>query len=63
MAAFCLDASLKTLRPLCYGGKHRLQRDLCRCIREGFLQTVHVVVTLSASHFLQNSSQPTAPRW
>jgi len=41
MAALCLNASLEMLQPLC-----------CRC-------TLHlqVVVTLSACHVLQNSSQ------
>jgi hypothetical protein len=61
MAAFCLDASLETLRPLCYRGTHRLQGDLCRCFHEGSLQTVQVVVTLSASHVLQNSPQFIVP--
>ena len=55
MAALCLDASLETLRPLCYCGTHRLQGDLCRCFHEGSLQTVQVVVTILASHVLQNS--------
>ena len=57
MAALCTDASLETLWPLCYHGMHRLQRDLCRCIRQVSLQAVQVVVTLSASHVLQNSPQ------
>jgi len=57
MAALCLDASLETLRPLCYRGTHRLQGDLCRCFQEGSLQTVQVVVTLSASLVLHNSPQ------
>jgi hypothetical protein len=57
MAALCPDASLETLRPLCYRGTHRFQGDLCRCFHEGSLQPVQVVVTLSASHVLQNSSQ------
>jgi len=57
MAALCLDASLETLRPLCYRGTHSLQGDLCRCLHEGSLQTVQVVVTLLASHVLQNSPQ------
>ena len=57
MAALCLDASLQTLRPFCYRGTHRLQEDLCRCFHDGSLQTVQVVVTLLASHVLQNSPQ------
>jgi hypothetical protein len=57
MAALCLDASLETLRPLCYRGKQRLQGNLCRCFHETSLQTVQVVVTLLASHVLQNSPQ------
>ena len=61
MAALCLDANLETLRPLCYCGTHRLQRDLCRCFHEGALQTVQVVVTLLASHVLQNNPQFIVP--
>jgi hypothetical protein len=57
MAALCPDASLETLRPLCYRGTHRLQRDLCRCFHEGPLHTAQAVVTLLASHVLQNSPQ------
>ena len=57
MAVLCPDASLETLRPLCYGGTHLLQGDFCRCFHEGFLQVVQVFVTLSASHVLQNSPQ------
>jgi hypothetical protein len=57
MAALHLNARLETLQPLCYHGMHRLQGDLCRCFHEGSLQTVQVVVTLSASHVLQNSPQ------
>ena len=57
MAALCPDASLESLRPLCYRGTHRLQGDLCRCFHEGSLQAVQVVVALSASHVLQNSPQ------
>jgi hypothetical protein len=57
MAALCLNASLQTLRPICYRGTRRLQGHLCRCFHEGSLQTVHVVVILSASHVLQNSPQ------
>ena len=52
MAALCL-----TLRPLCYRCTHRLRGDLCRCFHEVSLQTVHVVVMLSSSHFPQNSPQ------
>ena len=54
MTTLCLDASLETLRPLCYRGTHRLQGDLCGCLHEGSLQTVQVM-TLLASHVLQNS--------
>ena len=61
MAALCLDASLETLRPLFYRGTHRLQGDLCRCFHEGSLQTVQVVVSLLASHVLQNSPQFIVP--
>jgi len=57
MAALRPDASLETLRPLCYRGAHRLQEDLCCCFHEGSLQAVQVVVALSASHVLQNSLQ------
>ena len=57
MAALCLDASLETLRPYCYHGTHFLQEDLCCCFHEGSLQTVQVVVMLSASHVLQNIPQ------
>ena len=57
MAALCPDANLETPRPLCYRGTHRLQGDLCRCFPEGSLQAVQFVVTLSASHILQNSPQ------
>ena len=57
MAALCLLASLEMLWPLCYRGTHRLQGDLCCCCHEGSLQTVRVVVTLLASHVLQNSPQ------
>ena len=56
MAALCPDTSLETLRPLCYSDTHHLQGDLCRCFHEGSLQTFRVVVTLLASHVLQNSS-------
>jgi len=61
MAALCLDASLETLRPLCYRDTHGLQGDLYRCFLEGFLQTVQVVVTLLASHVLQNNPQFIVP--
>jgi hypothetical protein len=55
MVVLYTDASLKTLRPLCYRGTHRLQGHLCRCFHEGFLQTVKVVVVmLLASYVLQN---------
>ena len=57
MAILCLDATLEILRPLCYRGRHRLQRDLCRCFHKGSFQTVQVVVTVSARHVLQNSPQ------
>jgi len=57
MAALCLNASIETLRPPCYRGTHRLHGDLCRCFHEGSLQTIQVVVTLLASHVLQNSPQ------
>ena len=57
MVALCLNTSLETLWPLCCSGTHHLQRDLRCCFHEGSLQTVHVVVTLSASHVLQNSLQ------
>ena len=61
MAALCLDASLETLRPLCYRGTYRFQWDLRRCFHDGSLQTVQVVVTLLASHVLQNSPQFIVP--
>jgi len=61
MAALYLDASVETLRPICYRGMHRLQGDLCRCFQEGSLHSVQVVVTLSASHILQNSQQFIVP--
>jgi hypothetical protein len=53
MAALCPDASLETIRPLCYRGTHCLQEDLCRCFHEGSLQAAQVVVALSASNALQ----------
>ena len=61
MPDLCLDVSLEMLRPLCYRGTHRLQGDLCHCFHEGSLQTVQVVVTLLASHVLQNSAQFIVP--
>ena len=57
MAALSSDASLETLRSLCYGGTHRLQGDLCLYFHEGSLQTVQVVVMLSESHVLQSNPQ------
>ena len=57
MAALCLNTSLETLWPLCYCSTCHLQGDLCRCFHEGSLQTVQVVVTLLASHVLQNNPQ------
>ena len=57
MAALCLDASLEMLRPLCYRTTHSLQGDLCHCLQKGSLQALQVVVTLSASHVLQNNPQ------
>jgi hypothetical protein len=57
MAALCLDASLEMLRPLCSHRTNRLQGDLCRCLHEGSLQALQVVVMLSASHILENSPQ------
>ena len=61
MAALCLDTSLEMLRPLCHRGMHRLQVDLCRYLLEGSLLSVQVVVTLLASHVLQNSPQFIVP--
>ena len=61
MAAPYLDASIETLRPLCYRATQRLQGDLCRRFHEGSLQTVQFVVTLLASHVLQNSPQFIVP--
>jgi len=61
MAALCLDASLETLRPLCYRGTHRLQGDLWHCFHEGSLQGAQVVVPLLASNVLQNSPQFIVP--
>jgi hypothetical protein len=45
------------LRPFCCHRTHHLQGDLCRCLHEGSLQALQVVVMLSASHVLQNSPQ------
>ena len=53
--SLCLDESLETLRPICYRGTHSLQGDLCCYFYEGSLQAVQVVVTLSATHVLQNN--------
>ena len=61
LATLCLDSSLETLRPLCYCDAHLLQGDLYHCFHEGSLQTVQVVVTLSASHVVQNSPQFIVP--
>ena len=61
MAALCFDTSLETLRPHCYRGTRRLQGDLCRCFQEGPLQSVQVIVRLSASHVLHNSPQFIVP--
>ena len=57
MVALCPDASLETLRQLCYRGTQSLQGDLCHCFHEGSLQAVQVVVALSASLVLQNAPQ------
>jgi len=57
MSVLCLVASLETLRPLCYRDTHLLQEVLCSCFHEGSLQTVQVIVTLSARHVLQNNTQ------
>ena len=57
MATLCLNACLEMLQPLCYRSTHCLQGDLCRYFHEESLQTVQVVVMLSASHVLQNSPQ------
>ena len=57
MAALRFDASLETLRPLCYRGTQRLQGDLCYCFHDGSLETLQVVVPLLASHVLRNSPQ------
>jgi len=62
MAALWLDASLETLRPLCYRGTHCFQGDnCCCCFHEGSLQIVQVVMTLLASRVLQNSPQFIVP--
>ena len=55
MAALCLNASLEMLWPLCYRHTHRIQGDLCCCLRKGSLQALQAVVTLSACLVLQNS--------
>ena len=57
MAVVCHDACLQTVRPLSSRATHSLQGDLCRYFHDGYLQTVHVVVALSASHVVQNSPQ------
>ena len=57
MAALCLNASLETLRSLCYRSSHCLQGDLCLCFHEGSLQTVQVVVTFLVSRDIKNSPQ------
>ena len=56
MAPHCLDASFEMLRSI-YRSKHRLQGDFCSSSEEISLHTVQVVVTLLASHVLQNSPQ------
>ena len=61
MAALCLDASLETLRPLCYRDTQCFQGGLWRCFHEGSLQTVQAIVTLLANHVLQNSPQFIVP--
>jgi hypothetical protein len=63
MAAQCLDASLETLRPLCYRRTLRLQGDLCHCFHKGSPQALHAVVTLSARHFLQKQPTVYCPRF
>jgi len=55
MVTLCPNASLETLWTLCYRDMHCLRGVLCRCFHEGSLQAVQVVVTLLASHVLQNS--------
>jgi len=62
MVALCLDASLETLRPLCYRGTHCLHRDLCRCFLQESLQTVQVFFTLLVRHVLKNSPQILVPK-
>ena len=57
MATLCLNACLQMPQPLCYRSTHHLQGDLCHCFHEESLQTIQVVVMLSASHVLQNSPQ------
>ena len=57
MATLCLDASLETLRPLCYRRTLRLQGNLWCCLHKGYPQALQAVVMLSARHVLQNSPQ------
>ena len=57
MAALCLDASLETLRPLCYSSTLRLQGDNCRCLYKGSPQALQAFVTVSARRILQKSPQ------
>jgi hypothetical protein len=57
IATLCPTTSLEMLQPLCYHGTHSLQRNLCHCFHEEYLQAVQVVMALSASHVLQNSPQ------
>jgi len=61
MSALCLNASLEMLWPLCCRGTHYLQGDLYSCFHNECLQTVQIVVTLLASHVLQNSPQFIVP--
>jgi len=44
MVALCPDASLETLRQLCYRGTHSLQRDLCCCFHEGSREALQPTV-------------------
>ena len=57
MAALCLDASLETLRSLCFRLTLRFQGDLCRCLHKGSPEALQAVVTVSAPHVLQISRQ------
>ena len=57
MATLCLSASLETLQPICYCHMHHPQGDLCHCLHKGSLKGLQLVVTLSASHVLQNNPQ------